>query len=440
MKIIALRPSVKLIKHCFIAVALVVLARLLADEQVNWLLIATATIASLICLFDLASLFKPVQLKLSRQLPNNLSFSRWHECQLVIDNLSNRTIKLQAAEHISNEFELVGLERVVSVKGSNQLKLGYQLKANKRGAFSLTATELVFHSSQGYWQCHRLDELVDEFKVYPDFKRLNQQGLKGINNLPINGLKQLKKRGEGIEFHQLREFRQGDSLRQIDWQATSKRQKLISKEYQEEQNQHVIVMLDAGVKMKIETEQGSHFDAALNALLMLGHTVLKQGDWFSMQSFNQQERWLAAVKGAQNVSMVMNHFYDLHPDNSASDYIKASHNLLAKRSKRALVLMVTTLGDQDFDALLPALKQLQQHHLVALINIENIALRSSLQVEVNDTTSANEYAAAVVLKNQYQAYLKRLSKEGILVVDCQPQYLLPYVINTYLSVKNAGLL
>ena len=125
-------------------------------------------------------------------------------------------------------------------------------------------------------------------------------------------------------------------------------------------------MLDASKRMNIDTQVGTHFDHALNALLLLAHTVLKQGDWFSMQSFNQTIRWLPNVKGVQNVSRVMNHFYDLYPDQSVSDYLVAANQLIQKRSKRSLVLLVTTLDEQSQDELLPAIKLLQKQPVSAV--------------------------------------------------------------------------
>src|SRR3546814_17485646 len=58
-----------------------------------------------------------------------------------------------------------------------------------------------------------------------------------------------RRRGEGTDFHQMREYRIGDSLRQIDWKATARARKLISHEYQDEKNQQLIVVLDTGRRM-----------------------------------------------------------------------------------------------------------------------------------------------------------------------------------------------
>jgi uncharacterized protein (DUF58 family) len=62
-----------------------------------------------------------------------------------------------------------------------------------------------------------------------------------------------KRRGGESEFERLREYRRGDEYRSIDWKATARRQKLISREYQLESNQNILFLLDAGRLMTAET-------------------------------------------------------------------------------------------------------------------------------------------------------------------------------------------
>lgn len=443
MKCIGFRPTIALIK-CLSALAAVYLLLMLFSEALgdatlfaHTLLIALVVVT----LIDAQRARTPPVLTVARDMSTKLSFNRWQKMSFELENPSQHIIEVALKDHLPRHFEQENSPEFITIAPGQKALVQCRIRSLKRGASLVGPLEMCIVSPWRLWQFFWLDDTQHEVKTYPDFERLKQfQSLNGVSNLPINGLKQMKKRGSGIEFHQLREYRQGDSVKQIDWQATSKRRKLISREYQEERNQHVIVMLDAGGCMNIETEAGSHFDAALNALLMLSHTVLKQGDWFSMQSFNQNERWLSAVKGAQNVSRVMNHFYDLASDESASDYMAAVTNLLAKRSKRSLVLLVTTLNDQNFIELLPAIKKLQQRHLVALVNIENVAVSEVIAKDIQDEGDAYQYCAALELRNQHRLNLKKVEKEGVICIDTQPQHLLPYVINTYLNVKHSGML
>ncbi|MCK7491630.1 MAG: DUF58 domain-containing protein [Comamonadaceae bacterium] len=99
------------------------------------------------------------------------------------------------------------------------------------------------------------------------------------NRLGQIGLLQRRRRGQGLEFHQLRDYRQDDSPRQIDWKATARHRRLISRDYQDERDQQIVVpprlRLCACARMDGEL---SHFDHALNAVLLLAYVALRQGD------------------------------------------------------------------------------------------------------------------------------------------------------------------
>ena len=45
----------------------------------------------------------------------------------------------------------------------------------------------------------------------------------------MTGAHLARRRGDGTEFHQMREYRTGDSLRQIDWKATARARRLIER-------------------------------------------------------------------------------------------------------------------------------------------------------------------------------------------------------------------
>ena len=92
------------------------------------------------------------------------------------------------------------------------------------------------------------------------------------------GVLQRQRRGEGLDFHQLREYREGDTQRQIDWKATSRAGKLISREYQDERDQNIVFLVDCGRRVGAHDGALSHFDHVLNAVLLLAYVSLRQGD------------------------------------------------------------------------------------------------------------------------------------------------------------------
>ena len=80
---------------------------------------------------------------------------------------------------------------------------------------------------------------------------------------------------EGMEFHQLRDYRQDDAPKQIDWKASARVGRLISRDYQDERDQQIVFLLDCSARMRARDGDLSHFDHTLNALLLLAYVALR---------------------------------------------------------------------------------------------------------------------------------------------------------------------
>ena len=74
-------------------------------------------------------------------------------------------------------------------------------------------------------------------------------------------------RGEGRDFESLRDYVRGDEMRHISWTATARRGKLITRQYQMERDQTILVALDAGRLMTARIENETKLDSAVHATL-----------------------------------------------------------------------------------------------------------------------------------------------------------------------------
>lgn len=434
------RPTVKLAALLAVFALLLTLFSSLHIVIPMFVTLIAGSILLLWCWLDWRKAIQPMPLTIVRELPAHLNLHQQVIFALIIENLTHRTIQLDIQERLPYHWQRELRLFKARLASKEKLKFEYQITPQRRGLTQFEGTDLRVLSPSGLWQIKWFCPAQMSVRVYPDFSRLLSSGLTSESQPMINGLKQFNKRGSGTEFDNLREYRYGDTPNRIDWGASGRRLKLITREYREEQSQQVIVMLDSGYRMNVETDIGSHFDAALSAILLLSHSVLKQGDWFSMQSFGADERWLANIKSVRDISRIMQHFYDLYPSDVAPDYLNAAMQLIAKKPKRALVLMVTTLQDEDFADLLPAVKLLQKHHQVALIHIENEAVNQALSAPVTDTEQAEQYFGAVQLSNEFRKNWQRLQHEGVLCIASKAKDLLPHSLNIYLKVKRSGML
>ena len=158
-------------------------------------------------------------------------------------------------------------------------KLSYRVLPDQRGVHHFGAAELRLISPLGFWLTRHAVGEGQAVQVYPDFAKITQYALFAIDNrLSQIGLLRRRRRGEGLDFHQLREYRSDDSPRQIDWKATSRMGKLIARDYQDERDQQIVFLLDCGQRMRARDDDLSHFDHTLNAMLLLAYVALRQGD------------------------------------------------------------------------------------------------------------------------------------------------------------------
>ncbi len=445
MKRLRIRPSAIFVQYLAVATVLGILAPVagyyLSMTALNFVPLWVFLLIVLWVAIDLFASRTPPAIAIRRDIPDNLSVFEQLNVSFAIANRAKQSLQVDVADMFPEHWQVSTSCFECALAGDEVAKFEFQIKPLKRGPAVIPGTELRTLSVLGGWQISWFREYLTEHKVFPNFSAISDlAGLQGSVNLTQAGLKKFNRRGSGMDFLQLRDYREGDSLRQIDWRATSRFNKLISREFQEEKNQHIIIMLDSGRRMCVQDDELSYFDHALNSIIMLSYTALKNGDNLSLQSFGTESRWLSQVKGAQNVSHVLNHFYDLYPQKIASDYLAAAQELIVKQPKRALILLVSCLRDEDFEDLLIAVKLLQAKHLVAVISISEPIYQTVSEQKVDGFQSALNYAASEKLHQSIEKNIQRLKQQGVICLQAPAKNLTPSVINTYLSVKKAGLL
>lgn len=173
---------------------------------------------------------------------------------------------------------------------------------------------------------------------------------------------------------------------------------------------------------------------------MLTYVALKQGDAVGMGSFAGTSRWLPAHKGQHNIQHMLNALYDLQPSPQAPDYAQAATELLVRQKKRALVILLTNLRDEDLDDLLPALHILRKRHLVLLASMREQAIDQAAEAPVHHLEDALHKAAVEEYLHIRTATLERIRAAGIRCLDTSPTHLSVDLVNHYLEIKRSALL
>ncbi|MBT2337974.1 MULTISPECIES: DUF58 domain-containing protein [Pseudomonas] len=405
--------------------------------SINWgLMLALLALA----LLDAVRLKRLPSPQVRRQMPGSLALGRWGEVRLELAHDFTQPLHIQVFDHVPDGLDFENLPLMVELQPGQRSQVGYRLRPLKRGHFRFERCEISLPSPLGLWSDRRLLAALDATRVYPDFARLYDGQLLAVDNwLSQLGIRQRQRRGQGQEFHQLREFREGDSLRQIDWKATARHRAPIAREYEDERDQQIIFMLDCGRRMRSQDGELSHFDHALNACLLLSYTALRQGDAVGLSTFaSDQARYLAPVKGSGQLNVLLNTVYDLDSSQRPADYQAAVTQLLARQKRRALVVLVTNLRDEDDADLLGAVKRLGQQHRVLVASLREEALDRLRQAPVQTLPEALAYCGTVDYLNARAELHKQLAAHGVPALDSRPSELGADLVTLYLGWKKAG--
>lgn len=376
-----------------------------------------------------------------RKVQSSIPLGIQRDVGITLSNHSDADMQIDIFDHFPIQVDAVGMPISTKVPKQENATLNYTITAHERGKIIFPLIQVRICSLLGLWKRNHKLSVVSETHVYPNFAAVSQMALLATDNkLSQLGIMKKRRRGEGQDFHQLREYRDGDSMRQIDWKATSRTRKLISREYQDERDQEVIFLLDCGQRMTTKDDELSHFDHTLNAILLLSYIALKQGDSVGLATFSGESRWLSPKKGNQTIQHMLNTLYDLQPSSESPDYTQAATNLLIRYKKRALVIILTNVRDEDSEDLAPAINLLKKHHLVLLASLREEALDNALNDPIDDLPSAIKVAALHRYLQQRQSAFKTLKNNHLLNVDTTPSGMTIELINSYLNIKRSGLL
>ena len=405
----------------------------------TWQLAGAALLA--IAVFDALDLWRLEAPRIEREVASAISVGVASRVALRIENPQPRALELELMDHHPPEVRAEGLPIALAVPGAGGVESEYRLWPLERGDHHFGHVEVRVRSALGLWR--RQIECAEPFslRTYPNFRAaVGYELLAAENRVGALGIRRHRRRGEGLEFHQLREYRAGDSLRQVDWKATARVQRTISREYQDERDQQIVFLLDCGRRLHARDGDRSHFDAALDAILLVSHVALRQGDAVGLMTFSGERRWLAPRKGIGQVNALLNGVYDLNTGARAADYPAAARELVSRIRKRALVVVVSNVRDEDAGELRASLRLLSRHHLVLLASLRETALSTALARPIDDLDAALRVASVRRYLDQRRTALRSLERSGAQLLDSDPSALPVALVNRYLDIKSAGIL
>lgn len=388
--------------------------------------------------------------KLSADLTVNREFSRRFaigdetEVKLHIENATAQDYTLILKDEYPPELKLNGTrEEKFTVKAQTQADFFYGLTPPNRGRYEFGRIAVRYLSRLGLVWCQDYLGESQTVKVYPNMRRAREAELRALGaNSYLAIQRKAVRRGEGREFESMRDYVRGDELRHISWTATARRSKLITRQYQIERDQTILIAVDAGRLMTGHIEGETKFDTAIHASLALMSMAARGGDNAGLAIFGRKiKKYLPPKRGIEHMDAVLEALHHLEPELIEPSYSRAFQFISANLKKRALIVILTDLVDKESSReLINSLKLLRPRHLPIVVTIGDRDLNATVSQIPKELKDVFVQSAAEEIIHARESALRLVESLGGLALDVNASNLAPRLLETYLKVKERGLL
>lgn len=430
-------PSRALVLLMLVPLGLAVAA--LADRGLLWPMLAADALIALLALADALLARRPL-VEIRRLTRDVLSIGRANPVTLELRSRARRPLTVEVTDDLFDHATAPELPLRVTLLPGARTQATYRLTPRRRGAYTLGDHTIRHRSPLGLWTRQLAKPASDQVRVFPDVQAVRDYDLLARQDRDAAS-RASRRRGGASEFEALRDYQRDDEFRKIDWKATARRHKLITRQYQLERDQSIVFMLDAGRLMTAESDDLSRFDHALNATLMLTHVASRGGDQVGLMTFADRVlTYLPPASGKAASRRLMRSLFAVHPDLVETNFESAFTQLGPRLRKRSLIVLFTQILDQNASTqLLRLARGLQPRHLPLIVLLRDPTLEALVALTPDHFAPHDDrpfIAAAAAESLGWRDHLIRdLKRAGALVLDVLPGELSPALINRYLEVK-----
>ena len=174
--------------------------------------------------------------------------------------------------------------------------------------------------------------------------------------------------GQSIEFLQHRQYTRGDEIRHIDWKVYARQDRLHIKQYEEETNLRLTLLVDRSASMAYGEGELNKFDYSASIAACLGYLALRQKDATALYTFDTAIRAAVPAKSNQQQLARILSMLDSVGADGRTDLTSVAKQVAQGIPRRGLVLIISDL--LGVDNLMEGLRVLRQRgHDVALFHV-----------------------------------------------------------------------
>jgi uncharacterized protein (DUF58 family) len=398
---------------------------------------------------DLARLPRPQQLEGSRSWEIAPSLAAACNVTVAVRNFAAAAIRCTLVDETPASLRNAPPNLSLVVPSSREAGAQYPILPAERGEQRVGQLYLRYQSKLGFAERWAVVNLAQTVCVLPDIELARRQALYLIRSRQVEMEKRRRRlRGQGREFESLREYRQGDEMRDICWTATARRNQLTTRLFETERSQAVWIMLDAGRLLRAEVQQEndavrlSKLDYAVNAALSLAQVATQCGDRVGLVAYGRNiQQNVAAGRGPVHLRTIVDCLARVHGEASEADHSRAARMLLTEQSRRSLVVWLTDFAETPTTPeVIEYASQMTHRHLVVFAALNQPDLTEIAAKVPATPEEMYRHAAALEITQRRDLLLRGLRQRGVFAFELVPGLLASSIVNQYLEIKERSLL
>jgi uncharacterized protein (DUF58 family) len=163
-------------------------------------------------------------------------------------------------------------------------------------------------------------------------------------------------KGTGFEFDQLRDYNFGDDVRSIDWKSSARTNKMLIKQYIEERNRTIYLMVDISLSNMFGSHHFSKSNRMAEIACILALVAQHGKDSVGLILFaDDVHHYIPPGNSLTHIHMIMRTVLSSEAQGKTTDISKALSYILKRAKKDAIIFLLSDFIDQTFDVHLPVM-------------------------------------------------------------------------------------
>jgi len=221
-------------------------------------------------------------------------------------------------------------------------------------------------------------------------------------------------KGRGMEFSEVREYQPGDDVRLIDWNVTARMNQPFIKEFIEERELTLMLLVDVSSSGSFGSDQKMKNEIAAEVASILAFSAIKNNDKIGLIIFSDKiEHYIPPKKGKGHIWNIIRTIMSFKPEGKATNISLPLEYLLKIQKKKATAFLISDFQDENYESQLKLANQ--RFDLIAIniidpreetlpevgmVFLEDSETGKTLLVDTNDRELLQKHRSLCIKKRQ----------------------------------------